>query len=214
MVSNKEIIEYLTSKTLNAGFVDKLKIKYRPIICPFDTLLGYAAHAESVFDIGCGSGQFCSLIAKFTPVTKISGVEISDKLVKNAFEVNAEFAGKKEMHFQTFDGKTLPENLKDHRLIYLIDVIHHVPQPQQIDFLKEIYAKMSVGSTLVFKDINGAHPFVYFNKLHDIVFAGEIGKEMKYLPTKKILEDIGFKIKEHYTKTIFVYPHYFLICEK
>ena len=33
------------------------------------------------------------------------------------------------------------------------------------------------------KDINKSSPLVYFNKLHDIIFAGEIGNEMKYNET-------------------------------
>ena len=41
-MTNKEIIKFLTSTTVNAGFVDKLKIKYRPIICPFNDLINYS----------------------------------------------------------------------------------------------------------------------------------------------------------------------------
>ncbi len=214
MIKNSEIINYLTSRTTNAGFIDKLKIKYRPIICPFDRLIALVGNKKSMFDIGCGSGQFCSLIANYTSVTKIKGVEINERLVNNAKEINADFKGKKELTFSVFDGKTLPEDMKDYEIIYLIDVIHHVPKDQQVDFIKEIYNKMNTGTTLVFKDINASHPFVIFNKIHDLVFAGEIGHELTYNKVIDLLLSIGFTIEENFKQTTFVYPHYFIICKK
>ncbi|MBL7910620.1 MAG: class I SAM-dependent methyltransferase [Bacteroidia bacterium] len=213
MITNKEIIKFLTSTTINASFVDKLKIKYRPIICPFNTLLSYANENTSVFDIGCGSGQFCALVAKFTPVKKIMGIEIFQRLVDNARIVNKQFE-KKELKFEVFDGKTIPENINEYDLVYMIDVYHHIPKDYQTKFMKNVYDKMKVGSKLIFKDIDAGHPFVFFNKLHDIVFAGEIGNEMSSTSAKKLLSDCGFKIVEEYKKTSFVYPHYFTICQK
>ncbi len=86
----------------NAGFVDRLKIKYRPIICPFIDLIDFAKDKKSVFDIGCGSGQFCALIAKYTGVEKIMGIEINERLVKNANEVNEEFRTNKSISLLIF----------------------------------------------------------------------------------------------------------------
>ncbi|MDP1800550.1 MAG: class I SAM-dependent methyltransferase [Bacteroidota bacterium] len=213
MITNKEIIKFLTSTTINASFVDKLKIKYRPIICPFNTLLDYAKENTSVFDIGCGSGQFCALVAKFTPVKKIMGIEIFQRLIDNAKVVNKQFDAK-ELTFEVFDGKTIPDKINEYDLVYMIDVYHHIPKDYQVQFMKNVYAKMKTGSKLIFKDIDAGHPFVYFNKLHDIVFAGEIGNEMSSKTAKKILTECGFKIVEEYKKTSFVYPHYFTICQK
>lgn len=213
MITNKEIIKFLTSTTINASFVDKLKIKYRPIICPFNTLLDYAKENTSVFDIGCGSGQFCALVAKFTPVKKIMGIEIFQRLIDNAKVVNKQFDAK-ELTFEVFDGKTIPDKINEYDLVYMIDVYHHIPKDYQVQFIKNVYAKMKTGSKLIFKDIDAGHPFVYFNKLHDIVFAGEIGNEMSSKTAKKILTECGFKIVEEYKKTSFVYPHYFTICQK
>lgn len=214
MITNKEIIGFLISRVSNTGFVDKLKIKYRPIICPFDDLLSYVGENNAVFDIGCGSGQFCSLVAEFTKANKIKGIEISKRLVNNAIEINADLKEQKQLQFAVFDGRKLPDDMKEYDVIYLIDVIHHVPQQYQNDFIAEIYNKMKKGATFVLKDINGAHPFVVLNKLHDIVFAGEIGKEMKPKQVHHLLQNVGFSIVEEKKETIFIYPHYFFICIK
>ena len=213
-MTNREIIEFLTSKTVNAGFVDKLKIKYRPIICPFNDLIDFARDKKSVFDIGCGSGQFCALIAMFTDVKKIMGIEINDRLIKNANQVNEEFRENKTLKFEIFDGKIIPDEIKDYELIYMIDVFHHIPLANQAEFMAQVYKKMSPGATLVFKDIDAGSVLVLCNKLHDLVFAGEIGKEMSFKTGVNMLQKIGFKIRSQFKKTVFVYPHFFIICEK
>ena len=214
MPSNKEIISYLTSKQTKAGFVDKLKIKYRPLICPFDKLLNYAEGKNYAFDIGCGSGQFASLLAKFTAVKNIEGVEIDERLVKNANELSEEFKNEKSISFSVFDGKTLPDSIIKAEIVYLIDVIHHVPKTQQGDFLKEIFNKMNSGASLIFKDINASSIFVPVNKMHDLVFAGEIGNELRFSEAKRIVRQIGFELSDSFTQQVFLYPHYFLICKK
>lgn len=213
-MTNSEIIKFLTSKTTNAGFVDKLKIKYRPIICPFNDLIDFAMDKKSVFDIGCGSGQFCALIAKYTNVEKIMGIEINTRLVNNANEVNEEFRRNKTIKFEVFDGKVIPDEIKEFDLVYMIDVFHHIPPAQQVAFMEQLQQKMKPGAVLIFKDIDAGSPLVVCNKMHDIVFAGEIGKEISFSKAKDLLTKSGFKITNSFKKTVFVYAHYFVICQK
>lgn len=214
LIIQSDILKYLKTKSANLSFIDKLKVVYRPLICPFDDLLNYIEKEDSVFDIGCGSGQFCALVAKFTPADEIYGIEISETLVQNARIVNQEFKDEKNIQFETFNGSKIPSLIQNYSKIYLIDVLHHVPKENQLEFLKEIYSKMSVGNRLILKDIDASSLFVYCNKIHDLLFSSEIGNEMQATYTKKVVEEIGFKVLESYTKRMFVYPHYFLILEK
>jgi 2-polyprenyl-3-methyl-5-hydroxy-6-metoxy-1,4-benzoquinol methylase len=213
-MKNKEIVEFLNSTTINAGFIDKLKIKYRPFICPFDVLINYAKNEKTIFDIGCGSGQFCALLAKFTDVENIKGIEINQRLVDNANQLTQQFKNKTEMHFSVFDGNNIPDEINQYDLIYMIDVYHHIPKAIQLPFMKQVFDKMKPNSKLLFKDINAASPLVVTNKLHDLVFAKEIGNEISFASAKQMLQQIGFKLKEAYTQTVFVYPHYFILLEK
>ena len=121
---------------------------------------------------------------------------------------------KKELTFLSFDGKTIPDSIANYEIVYLIDVFHHVPRKQQADFIQEIFKKMSSGSILVFKDINKANPLVIFNKIHDLVFAGEIGREMSFKKAAELLSMTGFKIEKEFKKRVFVYPHYFILARK
>ncbi len=214
MVSKSEIIRFLSEKNTNISFIDKLKVKYRPIICPFVELLAYIENNKYVFDIGCGSGQFCSLIDEFTEAENIFGIEISENLVLNAKKINSPSKKNKKIQFEKYNGIDIPQVIQNYDLIYLIDVLHHIPQKNQNIFLKEIYSKMKFGSTLVLKDIDANHSFVYFNKLHDLIFSREIGHELTCSKTTQLATQLGFKIKEIKKMRMFLYPHYFLIIEK
>lgn len=213
-LSNQQLTEFLSTIVGDATFINKLKIKYRPYVCPFDELIDYAQDKKSVYDVGCGSGQFCALIAKFSDVQKIKGIEIDKGLVANAEEINAEAAKSKSIKFAYFDGTTIPGDIADYDLIYMVDVYHHIPISIRDKFLKQLYEKMRVGAQLMFKDIDGASPFVACNKVHDMIFAQELSREIGHKKAERLLELIGFKIKESRKKRIFVYPHYFILAEK
>lgn len=214
MVANSEIIAFLKSKSAGAGFIDTLKIRYRPLICPFGELFRFVQEGDTVCDIGCGSGQFSLLLAHFTPVKKILGLEISERLVKNARSLFDAEKNPVENTFEVYDGKTFPDALKQYDLLFLIDVLHHVPGEDQQAFLAAICEKMRPGAKLIFKDIDGGSPLVVFNKMHDLVFSREIGKERSVKRAGVMAEKAGFKIISTFKRITAVYPHYFLVLEK
>lgn len=213
MGSNK-YLTYLSDKAKDESFIDRLKIKFRPLIFPVDTLLSHIDETDHFFDIGCGSGQFALLVQHFKKVQKISGVEIKQELVENANALFAKHAPKAEYHFSVYDGVHFPDSMKNYNKVFLNDVLHHVPKDQQIHFLQKIYDSISEGTVFVLKDIDAASILVYCNKLHDLVFSQEIGREITCESAQRILKDIGFSILDVSKQTIAVYPHYTIICKK
>jgi len=194
------------------GFIETLKVSYRPYICPFSELLEKIPENEKVFDVGCGSGMFLFLVNKFRNPSQLYGIEIDERLIENAKDL---FVGEKSKStFSVFDGEVIPEQMKDYNYITLIDVLHHVPLDKQQQFLIEIYNKMSKNSTLILKDINSNNPFFIWNKFHDFVFSGEIGNEPNPTNLVKLLENVGFEIESINYKMMFLYPHFTLICKK
>lgn len=213
-LTNNDIVTFLSSTTANATFLQKLKIKYRPFVCPFDELIDYANPRDSVYDIGCGSGQFAALIANFTDVNTIKGIEIDKHLVRNATQINKRFSKDKAISFSHFSGSNIPKDIEKYDLIYMIDVYHHIPRDIREDFMRQIYEKMKPGARLMFKDINAGSPFIPFNKVHDLVFAQEMPHEISFYNAIQLLTSLGFKIVEARTKQVFVYPHYFILAQK
>ncbi len=213
MLGNK-YITYLNDKTKDESFIDRLKIKFRPLIFPIGLLLEQLEEKDIIFDIGCGSGQFSLLAAHFKKIKKVYGIEIKKELVANANNLFKKHLSDVDYNFIQYNGTTFPNEIASSTKIFLNDVLHHIPENVQIDFLKNIYAAMSPGAIFILKDINASTPLVYFNKLHDLIFAGEIGKELKYEVALASLQDIGFEIIKTDKRNIAVYPHYTIICKK
>ena len=213
VISNDAIIKFLKENYESTGFIDGLKIKYRSLICPFISLLEMIKPGDKVADIGCGSGQFLLLAKHFAIPDYVYGIEISERLINNANKLFKKYE-EKTYHFETYDGQHFPEALKEMDIFFLIDVLHHVPKVQQTNFITNLIKCMKPGARLVLKDINAASLLVYCNKMHDIIFAGEIGNEISFAKAKEIMDDNQLTILEEYKRTMYVYPHYCILAKK
>jgi SAM-dependent methyltransferase len=215
-MSEKKYSGYLQNlKGISAGVTDTLKIRYRPYICPFDFIIKTASESESVFDIGCGNGQLIFLIDAFSGKKKyLKGIEISDKLVEQAIRIYKENPFHINIKFEKYDGKTLPDDMKEYDLVTMIDVLHHIPADLQEDILRQVFSKMKSGARFLLKDIDADSLLVFFNKAHDLILSGEIGKERSANRVKSILEKTGFRIINCFKQRTLWYPHYFILCEK
>jgi SAM-dependent methyltransferase len=72
-------------------------------------LFAFVRPDNKVFDIGCGSGQFCLLLNHFKRVSELMGIEISDRLVYNARQLFGSETGAKKHTFEVYDGKNIPD---------------------------------------------------------------------------------------------------------
>jgi len=212
-VNNPAIIRFLKTKFKGAGLLDSLKIKYRSLICPFISLIRMVKPGEKVGDVGCGSGQFLLLLSEFAQPSYLFGIEISEKLIHNATTLFSSLP-EKNYDFKTYDGSNFPMELREMDVIFIIDVLHHVPLKSQENFLQDLIQMMKPGARLVLKDINAASGLVYINKIHDLVFAGEIGNEMTMERAKSLLIKNGLNIIEQEKRTMYVYPHYTIVAKK
>lgn len=213
IINNKAIIRFLKMKFKGSGFIDSLKIKYRSLICPFISLIKMVKPGDKAGDVGCGSGQFLLLLTEFAQPSYLYGIEISKKLIDNAQSLFSTLP-KEKYHFEEYDGIHFPAKLSELDIIYLIDVLHHVPKQQQENFIMDLVITMKPGARLVLKDINGGNPLVYFNKMHDLIFAREIGNEISFENAKSLLIQNGLNIIEQEKRTMYVYPHYTIVAKK
>ena len=213
ILNNQEIIRFLKMKFKSAGFIDSLKIKYRSLICPFISLIQMVKPGEKAGDVGCGSGQFLLLLSEFAEPSFMYGIEISPRLIDNANNLFSTLQHNNYL-FEQYDGVHFPQKLAEMDIIYLIDVLHHVPKLNQENFLRDLTEIMKPGSRLILKDINAASPLVYVNKLHDLIFAREIGNEMSIKRALELLKQNGLQIIEQSKRTMYVYPHYTIVAKK
>ena len=212
-LTNATIIRFLKDKINGVGFVDSLKIKYRSLISPFIDLIEMVEHGEKVGDVGCGSGQFLLLLNKFANPSYLYGIEISNTLIDNANRLFCALP-KDSYDFEKYDGNIFPPKLAEMDVIFLIDVFHHIPTKGRKKFIQDLIKLMKPGCRLIFKDIDAGNLLVYFNKLHDMIFAKEIGNEISFEKAKSLLSENGLQIIEQEKRTIYVYPHYTIVAKK
>jgi len=187
----------------------------RPLICPFDQILGYLPDGVSSFDIGCGTGYLLARIAATKHPTMLGGIEIREQLINFAQARIRQASPSVPLALETYDGLNLPEKISDFDYVWMIDVLHHILPRQQASALKAIAKKMKPGAVLVFKDIDAGRPVLCLaNKLHDLVSAGEIGHEISRAYAAKLLREGGLDIIEGGARRMWVYPHYWHICRK
>ena len=211
-VSSTDLARLLRSNIPATGFVDRLKIGFRPYICPFDLLLPHIEPGESYYDIGCGSGMFLRILAEYKSPTAVGGTEISAHLIENASAVLKSCIV--PLALSVYDGCDFPGEVAEYQWVFLIDVFHHVPRESQWAFLSRLFARLRPGQRLLLKDIDAATPLVYWNKLHDFVLSKEIGHEWSATATILELERIGFEVRMLFNKRVFLYPHFALLCTK
>jgi SAM-dependent methyltransferase len=212
-LTNKDLLKFLKHKHIHAGFLDSLKLHYRPLICPYISLINMVEPGSRVGDIGCGSGQFFLLLSEFANPSFLYGIEISPKLIANATELLQDL-GPEKIQLEVYDGIHFPPQVAEMDIIFLIDVLHHVPKNNQVLFLRRLVENMKSGSQLVIKDIDASNPLVVFNKLHDLVVSGEIGNELKCTETATLLAENHLEVVKVQKTTTYVYPHYTVVAKK
>ncbi len=208
-----ELSKYLRSVNTNASPLDRLKIAYRPFVCPFTLLIDDCRNSKAIVDIGCGSGQFLLLLSKYTNASRLAGLEISPGLVKNAKALLGS-QNATDFNIQEYDGTLIPEFIQEYDTVTLIDVFHHVKKEHQENFLLQVFRKMRPGTQLIFKDINAAHPYILLNKMHDLLLGGGVGHEVSVSHAVELLRRAGFTIRSISKKIMLWYPHYTIICVK
>jgi ubiquinone/menaquinone biosynthesis C-methylase UbiE len=207
LVTSKELVRILRKKKFNGSKVDRLKVYYRPFLCPFNELLAFAGEDDSILDVGCGNGQFIYLLAEVINPRCITGIDNSEKLIVRAREYLSDIQ-KSPILLYSYDGINLPDTFNDVSLVYLIDVLHHIDYSKQQTFLHQLFLKMEKGSRLIIKDIDASSYLVFVNKLHDKILTGEDSKELTLATVLKILKSTGFYIEQFKTKRLLWYPHY------
>ena len=110
--------------------------------------------------------------------------------------------------------KEPPLCLSAYDCITLIDVLHHIPKNVQEAYLRKLVSFMKPGSILILKDIDASSPLVWFNSLHDAIFAGNGFQEIPAPEAASMLEGAGLDIESRWNVRRLWYPHFFLIARK
>lgn len=192
-------------------FLNGSRARLRKVVCPLDEVCQSVPVGCSVFDLGCGTGAMLLELIRTRSVKTVGGCEVSREALREAeTAVNRELGHSGEF----IATKEPPLCLSAYDCITLIDVLHHIPKDVQEAYLQKVAGLMKPGSILVLKDIDASGPLVWFNRLHDAIFAGSGFQEIPASKAEAMLEAAGLAIESRWTVRRLWYPHYFLIARK
>jgi 2-polyprenyl-3-methyl-5-hydroxy-6-metoxy-1,4-benzoquinol methylase len=150
-----------------------LLYRLRPLLCPFDQLMEYVPTGASVLDVGCGNGVFLGILADSGRIRAGYGVDRSRSAIRDAQRIANWKSGAGVLNFQAVDTLAEVPNVA-YDVVIIIDVLHHIPKPDQLWFFVEAAGKLRPGGTLIYKDISARHKaWQLCNTLHDLMKARE-----------------------------------------
>lgn len=107
---------------------------------------------ENVLDVGCGTGEILNTIMSLYPIVSISGVDISQEMLKQAKEKLLDSA-----YLCVGDAEHLPFENKKFDLLMCTDSFHHYPSPQKA--IDEFYRVLRNNGYLLLADFWKPFPF-------------------------------------------------------
>jgi 2-polyprenyl-3-methyl-5-hydroxy-6-metoxy-1,4-benzoquinol methylase len=215
--SIQNLVRHLKTLNLSKDYslLDLFKIRYRPFVCPLHIIIDKIPKRKKVFDFGCGHGVLLSLVSSFKSPLALGGAEISERLVSSAKKLVSRNNDIPVNTYRIKEPFNIPDEIKNYDFVLMIDVLHHVPKKFQKLLIKNLFDKMSPGTTILFKDIDGARVILnLFNILHDMI----LSNSFVHAPASNIVHswfnDSGMHILSSSSFVQIVYPHYMITAQK
>ena len=213
--SDPDMSAYLRRLVSGAPLGERLKVVYRPYICPMRDVLEHIPPGAAVLDIGCGGGALLSLVAEFRAPRAVCGVEVSAPALAAAREVLRGWAARIPVALSTYDGAGPPPEVRQADVVTMVDVLHHIPRARQDAYLAQLADALRPGARFILKDIDAARPvLVWMNRLHDLLVTGERGHERTRASMEQYLVGRGLTLTSVRSRRKAVYPHYTIVADK
>jgi len=194
-----------------ADWRQKLYVKLRWRLCPFEEVEKYVPQKGKILDLGCGYGILANFLTLKSKEREVLGIDGSAERIAVA---NLSIGDRKNIRFFSQDIKDVAPG--SCRGVVMTDFLHHIPLAVSENLFKIIYEKLALGGTLVIQDADNFPRWKYFcSLLVDTLL--NIGKPLYYrsaLEWKKTLENFGFKVAIAKAQKDLPFPDIILICEK
>lgn len=174
-----------------------LRKKLRGYILPINSIFSIIGNMRfnTCLDVGAGTGLFIETFYKKKIINKGYGFEINHKYFK---KINSDLE----------IGNNIPK--EKFKLITMIDVLHHIDNKE--NFVHHYLSYTTKGSYILVKDMNPENIiYKYFNRVHDLIFSGQLVKEITPDNVIEIMRKNNIELVKKGSKRVFLYDHYFLL---
>ena len=167
----------------------------------------YLPERGRVLDIGCGFGLFSLYFAALAPEREVLGVDRDARRIEFARK-SAQRLGLSNVRYEVADAVDWTAQ-QQFDAIYLLDLIHHLPQAEVGSFLGQLRDQLSAGGVMVLKDVEDRPRWkMLFTLLLDRLMVGR--EPIRYWPAAELsalLQQLGFEVARHRMRDILPYPH-------
>lgn len=168
-----------------------------------------------ILDIGCGFGLFAAYFGQTQPSRRIVGVDPNARRVETARRVCRRL-GLTGHDFLAGDARDVAlEGSFDGA--YVLDVMHHVPEKDQLPLLERLRDLLAPRGVLVLKDITTEPAFgLEFTRLMDRVMVGwdEPLAYRHHREWGEMLASLGFHVRMVRVPDVLPYPHVVIAATK
>ncbi len=171
--------------------------------------------AGRILDIGCGFGLFAAYFGQTQPDRRIVGVDPNSRRIEMARHV-CHSIGLEGHEFYAGDARDAAlEGPFDGA--YILDVMHHIPERDQLPMLRRLRDLLAPRGVLVIKDITTEPTFgLEFTRLLDRVMVGW-NDPLRYRHHREwgeMLTELGFHVRMVRVPDILPYPHVVIAATK
>ena len=168
-----------------------------------------------ILDVGCGFGLFAAYFGQTHPARRIVGVDPNVRRIDLARRVSRKL-GLSEHVFHVGD-------VRDAQLegpfdaVYVLDVMHHIPEGDQLPVLERLRDLLVPGGMLLIKDITTEpRAGLLFTKALDRLMVGwrEPLAYRHHRAWGAILASLGFKVRIVRVPDVLPYPHVVIAATK
>lgn len=143
----------------------------RLAIFPLDWFIDlFKEQSGQTLFLGCGYGIIETIIASRFPSLNMIASDLNEERIAVAQKSTRKISN---IQFHKGDATELPESEEHYDVITFIDLLHHLPDGEQIILLEKLWKMLKPGGTLILKDVDTKPQWKYYwNYVHDFLFAG------------------------------------------
>lgn len=168
-----------------------------------------------ILDIGCGFGLFAAYFGQTQPARRIVGVDPNDRRIAMARRVS-DHVGLPGNAFVAGDARHVSLQ-GPFSGAYVLDVMHHIPEKDQLPMLERLRDLLAPRGVLVIKDITTEPTFgLEFTRLLDRVMVGwdEPLRYRHHREWGEMLASLGFHVRMVRVPDVLPYPHVVIAATK
>jgi cyclopropane fatty-acyl-phospholipid synthase-like methyltransferase len=182
-------------------------------MCPlFDILPFIQENAESMLDLGCGTGLLLYCSFKLKKVQNAVGIDVDSNFINLLNNTFSKFNSTHYKFFSRDNYKFWPQ--ETFNIVSMIDLLHHLKKHDQITYFKEAAKRVKSNGIFIVKDmLNRPKFYGLMNTINDLIFSRQLAN---YPDLDQLVSEISadFKVIFSNQTRLLWYMHRLIVLQK